>query len=396
MEGGLRFSGGDLKIIVNTIPTLAPLTGVGQYTYQMARELRRLAPEEEWYSYYGFVSRKLAGEEEALGASLFTMGKLLRSNRVTKAASRFFQRQAARLQPGQFDLYFEPNFIPLPEIRSRRCMVTVHDLSFFLYPQWHPKDRVAYFQHHFSNNIARADIVLADSNYILNEACTRLGIPREKLRMIYAGCDHRLFSPQGKEAVARVRSKYNISGPYFLYVGTIEPRKNLQALARVFGRFASGRKRPPQLVLCGYQGWSNTEIMGEFESLAQREMLRFLGYVPAKDLPGLYSGAVSLVYPSLYEGFGLPVVEAMASGCPVLCSDRASLPEAAGDAALFVDPENDEEILGGLRRIEGDAGLRASMREKGLRQSGRFSWERSAAEILALMRELAEAEGQAP
>ena len=184
--------------------------------------------------------------------------------------------------------------------------------------------------------------------------------------------------------------------PYFLYVGTIEPRKNLQMLAKVFGRFASSRRRPPQLVLCGYQGWSNTEILREFESLVQRELLRFLGYVPAGDLPGLYSGALALLYPSLYEGFGLPVVEAMASGCPVLCSRRASLPEVAGEAALFVDPDSETEILEGLRRLEGDALLRSSLRERGFQQAGQFSWERSAREVLEMMRNFGETEGQRP
>ena len=385
-----------MKIIVNTIPTLSPLTGVGQYTYQMARELRRVAPGEEWYSYYGFVARKLAREENAFGTSLFALGKILRANSITKGASRFFQRQAARFQPGQFDIYFEPNFIPLPEIRSLCCIVTVHDLSFAIHPEWHPKERLAYFHNHFLPNIARADIILTDSSHVLNEAAARLPVPREKLRMVYPGCDHRLFAPQEEQAVARVRSRYGINGPYFLYVGTIEPRKNLQMLAKVFGRFAAGRRRPPQLVLCGYQGWSNAEILREFENLAQRELLRFLGYVPAPDLPGLYGGALALLYPSLYEGFGLPVVEAMACGCPVLCSARASLPEAAGDAALFIDPESEPEILEGLRRLEEDARLRSSLRERGLVQAGRFSWEQSAREVLEMMRDLGKTEGQKP
>ncbi len=381
-----------MKIIVNTIPTLAPLTGVGQYTYQLTRELRRVAPNEEWYAYYGFVSKRFAKDSEnsgLAGTSVLALAKMLRANGATKAASRFLQRQAARFQPGQFDVYFEPNFIPLPEIRSRRCIVTVHDLSFALYPEWHPRERLSYFRSHFMANISRADLVLTDSNYVWREAALHLPVPQAKLRMVYPGCDHALFSPRGEEAVARVRSRYGISGPYFLYVGTIEPRKNLQTLARVFGRFASGRRRPPQLVLCGYQGWSNTDILREFESLEQRELLRFLGYVPAGDLPGLYSGALALLYPSLYEGFGLPVVEAMACGCPVLCSTRASLPEAAGRAALFADPESEEEILEGIRRLEEDAPLRDALRQRGFVQASQFSWERTTLEVLALMRDLA-------
>lgn len=381
-----------MKILVNTIPTLTPLTGVGQYTYQVTRELRRLAPEEQWFSYYGFVTRQFFRKPEDAGtggAWLLATGRVLRAVAPVKAAVRFFHKKAAAMRSGEFDLYFEPNFIPLPELRSGLCVVTVHDFSFLHHPEWHPAERVRFFEHNFVSNLQRADLVLADSDFVAKEALQYLSIPPEKLRVVHAGCDHTLFRPQPAEAVAQVRARYGIGRPYFLYVGTIEPRKNLLKLLRVFERFSSGHPGEPQLVLCGHQGWSNDEILREFERLSQREVIRFLGHVPSSDLPPLYAGATALAYPSLYEGFGLPVLEAMACGCPVLCSRRASMPEVGGDAPVFVDPEDSASILEGLKRLQEDAVLRQRCRELGLAQAQKFSWEKTAKEVLRLFSELA-------
>jgi len=387
-----------LRILVNAIPTLTPLTGVGQYTYELLRALRRAAPSEQWFSYYGFVTSSFLSKPEdsgAAGASLLALGQALRAVPPIKAAARLARVQLARLRPGTFDLYFEPNFIPLPEIRAARCVVTVHDFSFLDHPEWHPAERVRYFGANFFRNLERADLVLTDSAFVREEALGHLPVPPERVRVVSAGCDHSRFRPQPEEAVARVRAKYGIGGPYFLYVGTIEPRKNLMALARAFERLAAGRRAAPQLVLCGHQGWRNADILREFERLAQREILRFLGHVPTGDLAPLYAGAVALAYPSMYEGFGLPVVEAMACGCPVLCSARASLPEVGGDAPLYVDPDDGESILGGLRRMEDDADARGICRERGLVQARRFRWENTASEVLAAFREVAGGEGEA-
>lgn len=380
-----------MKVVVNAIPTLSPLTGVGQYTYELLRELRRQSGGHTWYSYYGFATRDfypVPGESGAGGGGLLSVGRALRAVPPVRWAARAVQRRAARLWPREYDLYFEPNFIPLPEVRARRCVVTVHDFSFLHHPEWHPEERVRYFERNFLPALERADLVLTDSQFVREEARRHLGIPDSRLRLVHAGCDHARFRPPGREAVAEVRAKYGIGGRYFLYVGTIEPRKNLLKLARVFERFAASHRPPPQLVLCGYQGWRNSDVLKEFERLTQREVLRFLGHVPTRDLPPLYAGAVALVYPSLYEGFGLPVVEAMACGCPVLCSDRASLPEVGGEAPVYLDPEDGEALLGGLRRLWEDGALAEACRERGLVQARRFSWGRAAGELLDLFGEI--------
>jgi len=385
-----------MRIVVNAIPTLTPLTGVGQYTYELMRALRAADAAREWYSYYGFVTSDFLRKPEdsgAAGAGLLALGQALRAVPPVKALARIARVQLARLRPGTFDLYFEPNFIPLPEIRAPRCVVTVHDFSFLNRPEWHPAERVRYFTANFFRNLSRADLVLTDSVFVREEALRHLPVPPERVRVVHAGCDHDRFRPQPPEGVARVRSKYGIGAPYFLYVGTIEPRKNLLALVRAFERLAAGRRSPPQLVLCGHQGWKNEEILREFERLAQRELLRFLGHVPTADLAPLYAGALALTYPSIYEGFGLPVAEAMATGCPVLCSDRASLPEVGGDAPLYVDPDDEGAILEGLRRMEDDAAAREICRERGLVQARRFRWEKTAREVLAAFDEVAGGEG---
>lgn len=388
-----------MKILVNTIPTLTPLTGVGQYTYQLTKELRRLAPDEEWSSYYGFVTRQFFRKPEDSGASggvLLAAGRTLRAIAPVKTAVRYFHKRLASLRPGEFDLYFEPNFVPLPELKSKKCVVTIHDFSFLHHPEWHPAERIQYFEKHFLTNLSRADRILTDSAFVRDEAVGKFGLDPDKVRVVHAGCDHGLFAPQPEEAVLQVRDKYSLGRPYFLYVGTIEPRKNLLQLLEVFERFSTGQHGEPQLVLCGHQGWSNHEVLRQFERLSQREVIRFLGHVPSADLPPLYSGAIALAYPSLYEGFGLPVVEAMACGCPTLCSRTASLPEVGGEAPVYVDPGEGESILQGLRRLQEEPALRQRCREVGLAQAQKFSWEKTAREVLSHFSEVTCAAGRKP
>ncbi len=307
---------------------------------------------------------------------------MLRASPALKEGIHRLQQKVARYRHPSFDVYFEPNFIPLDEIRADRCVATVHDFSFLHHPEWHPEERVRYFERHFHRNIRRADVVLVDSAFVKQEALRHLALPQERIVVVPGGHDPGLFRPQRPEAVRAVSLKYDLRHPYFLYVGTVEPRKNLDRVLRVFERFAARAGRPVRFVVCGTRGWSNRALFREFERLEQMGLLRYLGHVPDADLPPLYSGALSLVYCSLYEGFGLPVVEAMASGCPVLCSGRSALPEVAGDAPLYVDPEDSDAILMGMARLHEDGAARASMVERGLARAAGLTWDASARSVL--------------
>ncbi|MEJ2368974.1 MAG: glycosyltransferase family 1 protein [Acidobacteriota bacterium] len=380
-----------MKIIVNSIPTLQILTGVGQYTYRLLQNLQSLDGQYDWYYYYGYTSRDYVRQRD--DASLPPHPGFSKATRLLsklprlKAGMRYCQQKAAGLGKATYDVYFEPNFIPLREIASRHTIATIHDFSFRLHPEWHPKERIEHFERHFQSSIERADVILTDSDYIRTEAVRFLDVPPERIRTVHAGCDPLVFHPAPEFGVQRLAAKYHLERPYYLYVGTIEPRKNLAGLLRAWERFAAGQPQSVQLVVCGWQGWGESGIFKEFDRLEKKGVLRYLGYVPYLELPLLYSGAEALVYPSYYEGFGLPVVEAMASGCPVICSDRASLPEVAGDAAIYVDPEEEDSVLQGLVRMQEEAGLRERCREAGLRRARKFTWQNTARSLLGLMSE---------
>ena len=200
----------------------------------------------------------------------------------------------------------------------------------------------------------------------------------EKITVVYPGRDE----PLARVDPAPVRARYGLAPDYLLHVGTLQPRKNL---ARLMEAAASLRARWPelQLVLAGQPGWQAGPILAQ--ARAHSDSVRLLDYVPDDDLPGLYSGARAFVFPSLYEGFGFPVLEAMACGTPVVCSNTSSLPEVAGEAALLMDPEDTAALAGAIGRLLEDTALRENLIARGLEQARKFSWERAAQETLAVL-----------
>ena len=216
-----------------------------------------------------------------------------------------------------------------------------------------------------------------------------LDLPGEKVHVIYQGYNSDLFRGDvSGEDVERVLRQHQLEAPYFLYVGTLEPRKNLVRLVKAFDLVR--RKNPGniRLVLAGGKGWKYEEIFDEIRKLNLHDSVRQLGYVPDEDLPGLIRGARAMVYPSLYEGFGLPPLEAMAVGTPVLTSNTSSLPEVVGEAAVMVDPEDIEAMAVAMERLWTDETWRESLRTKGYQQAQQFNWDRSARETMDLYHSL--------
>ncbi len=207
--------------------------------------------------------------------------------------------------------------------------------------------------------------------------------------MIYQGYNSDLFRREvSGEDVDRVLRRHQLEAPYFLYVGTLEPRKNLVRLIKAFDMVLRKTPGNVQLVLAGGKGWKYEEILDEIRKLNLHDSVRQLGYVPDEDLPGLIRGARAMVYPSLYEGFGLPPLEAMAVGTPVLTSNTSSLPEVVGEAAVMVDPEDVEAMAVAMERLWTDETWRESLSMKGYQQAQQFNWDRSARETMDLYHRL--------
>lgn len=222
-------------------------------------------------------------------------------------------------------------------------------------------------------------MIIAPSEATRREIIEILRINPDRIRVISEAARTNM-QPQTAETIAAVKAKYGILGDYVLYTGTIEPRKNLLRLIRAYEEVLKGAESKPQLVVCGGRGWKDQEVFELIGELKLQQQVKFTGYVPDSDLPALYSGAMVFAYPSLYEGFGLPPLEAMACGAPVLTSATSSLPEVVGEAGIKVDPTDVHAIARELGRMIADQSLRLQLGQKGLERSRLFSWERAANE----------------
>ena len=282
-------------------------------------------------------------------------------------------------------LFHATEHLLLP-LRDCPTVLTVHDLIFRHLPEHHKPLNRWYLRWALPLFCRRADRIIAVSEATRRDLIAAYDLPPAKVQVIPEAAAPR-FQPTSDAMQAEVRARYGLPERYLLYVGTLEPRKNLTRLLRVWTALRRTGEIPP-LVLVGARGWL---IEPFFESLAQnpyREDVILPGYIADPDLPAVYGAAAAFVFPSLYEGFGLPPLEAMACGTPVACSNVSSMPEVVGDAAVTFDPRDDAAMIEALRRIVGESDLRADLRARGLRRAAEFSWARTARETLALYREL--------
>jgi glycosyltransferase involved in cell wall biosynthesis len=277
------------------------------------------------------------------------------------------------------DVLFVPAHV-LPLVHPLPSVVTVHDLGYRYFPDAHPLAQRLYLDWSTHYSAHGATRVIADSLGTRDDLVKFYKVPTEKISVVYPGRDENL----GPADPAPVLARHGLAAGYLLHVGTLQPRKNL---VRLIEAVAALRERWPDLVLvlAGRPGWLAEPIL----ALARQHAawVRLLDYVPDTDLAGLYSGARAFVYPSLYEGFGFPVLEAMACGTPVICANTSSLPEVAGDAALLVDPTDTAALSAAIERVLAEPALRAELAAKGKAQVQKFSWQRAAEETLAVLRQ---------
>jgi glycosyltransferase involved in cell wall biosynthesis len=282
------------------------------------------------------------------------------------------------------DLLHSPDFIP-PAFGYRCSVITVHDLNFLYYPQFLTAESHRYYNQQIRWAVRRADHILADSCATQADLVALLEVPAEKVTAVHLAADPS-FHPLPEEEARRVAAHYGLAPGYLLCVGTLEPRKNVPGLLAAYRLLLDRRETATPLVLVGGKGWLYGEIFQRVAALGLTERVRFIHDAPDGDLPGLYNGASVLATPSFYEGFGLPALEALACGTPVVVADRASLPEVVGEAGLLVNPDDPEDIAQALARALTDEPLRARLRELGLAQAARFTWAETARQTLAVYR----------
>ncbi len=367
--------------------------GIGRYTRELVRALLALdsphrytifaaaggLPEEHWSDEIG---RLQAIHDRPLAIRAVPVS----DDWLARLWHRLRLPIPVELVTGGLDLFYSPDFTLPPTRRGTRTLLTIHDLSFVRHPDAFVPSLRRYLERVVPRSIDRADLVLADSVHTRSDLVALFGMSPDELEVITPGVDARFrpHSPSSAQEAERLHERYGIGdAPYVLSVGTVQPRKNYVRLIRAFAKMREeggddGRSSALQLLIVGGPGWLYEDVVAEAD---KHDSVRLLGFVDDEDLPTLYRGADLFAFPSLYEGFGLPVLEAMACGVPVVCSNASSLPEVAGDAALLVDPLDVDALSAALHRALEDDELRQAMVDRGLAQATRFTWERSARQL---------------
>ncbi|NJM05888.1 glycosyltransferase family 4 protein [Candidatus Gracilibacteria bacterium] len=283
----------------------------------------------------------------------------------------------------QADVLFVPAHV-IPLVAAHRSVVTIHDLGYRAFPESHTRRRRVELDLTTRWSVQRATRVIAISQATKDALVQHYNVDPTRVAVVHHGLSA-AFRPADTPAITTVCARYGLQKPFFLYIGTVQPRKNLARLIAAFRTIAE-RIGAIELVIAGKRGWLTEQIEAEAAHAGLGARVRFIGFVPDAELPALLSAARAFVFPSLYEGFGMPVLEAMGCGTPVLTANTSALPEIAGDAALLVDPSDTEAIAAALQQLADDAALRADLSARGLQRAAHFTWERCAEETLQVLR----------
>ena len=371
-----------VRVGINAVPILSPLTGVGQYTYRLIAELQQILPHKPWLFYGTSWDREIRTAAPPGARELNNAIKRLMPH--PHLITRFLKqtRFTSGVRKHRINLYHEPAFLAYRF--KGPSVVTVHDLSWVRHPETHPAERLREMNRFMPKVVEHASHIMVDSDFVRREVMTHYGVPGDRVTTVLLGVAPE-FRQLEAAACAPVLEQFGLQGgQYLLAVGTLEPRKNLSTVIAAFEQLPESLRRRFPLVIVGMNGWGMERFSHSLRHMVVRGEVRLLGYVAQAELPALYSGARLFVYPSLYEGFGLPPLEAMACGVPVIASRRASLPEVVGDAGILVEPMDDAAIAGHMRSLIEDAALHARLSAAGQARAKAFTWQKFAHETIAV------------
>jgi glycosyltransferase involved in cell wall biosynthesis len=358
-------------------------TGVGQYSKNLLEGLVELDKQNS-YTIFGFV---FFGKDSH--ARPIPEGENLSYKLIRYIPSRLFHAIVRNISAPPIDLllaskpdlFLFPNYVRYPVAFKEPTVVVIHDLSFVLHGQHTTRRSREYLNRYVPISARRSDHIITVSENSKKEIVEHYGIDPDKITIVHPALDHSFFFPRPSIETRDVARKYGIDQPYILYIGTLEPRKNINGILDAYSQLNKELQRSFTLVLAGDGGWLNQGIKRRLDELSALH-IEVIGYVPDDDVPGLYSGASVFVYPSFYEGFGMPPLEAMACGVPVITANNSSIPEVVGDASILINAEDTPRLALEIERVLGDQKLARLLRAKGLARAKQFRWESSALILL--------------
>ncbi|MDR7281339.1 alpha-1,3-rhamnosyl/mannosyltransferase [Pseudomonas corrugata] len=363
-----------MRIALNARILQAPRTGIGHYVAELANALAS-EPDVELALFHGWGWSSVLPEAAMPGYSRLT--PLLRQIPGAYQARRWLEQK--RFDQGRaraIDLYHEPSLWPLSF--DGPTVITLHDLTHLQYPETQPPARLREIERRLADGVRQASLILTDSQYIADEAQVHFGLPAQRFVVAPLGVAAR-FHPRSPEAIDAVLKAHGVEPrEYFLCVGTLEPRKNLTLALRAHARLPESVRQRFPLLIVGMAGWQREQFSEELHQALASGHVCLLGYLPDEHVAQLLAGARALIFPSLYEGFGLPVLEAMASGTPVILTRRSAMPEVAGAAGNYVEQDEPDGLRDAMSRLIDDQAHWQVCREAGLHQARLFTWERCA------------------
>jgi glycosyltransferase involved in cell wall biosynthesis len=350
--------------------------GISQYTLRLLQELANLAQDDEFVV---FQSR--------MDGSMLVERPNFQKRALWTPPHHRLEQLLLPLEVAAVDLdvLHSPDFIP-PFRRNCRSVITIHDLNFLLYPHFLTPQSASYYGQ-IDQAVRNCDHIIAVSESTKRDIVRLTGAPENKITVVHEAA-HPIYRPLDDALPQQVMERMGLRRDYILFVSTIEPRKNVPTLLMAYKKLLDDYHAEVDLALAGEKGWLFEEVFALVGKLDLGERVHFLGRVSPEELLGLYNAAQLLVHPAFYEGFGLPPLEAMACGTPVVVSNTSSLPEVVGDAALLVDPSDVDSMAVAIWRLLSDEALRKQMREKGFRRARRFSWKKAALETLDIYHRL--------
>ena len=363
-----------MRIAIDAFPLLLRSAGVKTYIFNWIRNLRSLVGESNVLAFPSIGRLEEYSHEKSVLGPAATFARLAWYHAVNYSGLPLVDWLGVRV-----DVFHAPHML-WNAPRRTRLTATLYDLTCWLSPETHPRGNVTVMKRFADRVLCRAAGLIAISESTRNDAVRVLGLPEDHIEVIYPGVAGGFFQVT-PAAVAAVRAKYRLTRPYLLFVGTIEPRKNIDTLLKAYARLKPSLRQEFGLVLAGPIGWAARETIERVRRPAAG--VSYLGYVPEADLPGVTAVAAAFVYPSLYEGFGLPLAQAMAAGVPAITSGVSSMPEVAGGAALLVDPRSDAELTEAMETLLLSENLQRRLTETGQARARRFTWESCAAASLA-------------
>ena len=387
------------KLLINLNPLRPPLTGIGYYTKNIVKECLQRDVE-----LVGIKNGRLLCKQDIQELIL----SLELSSSVNRKVSTSFKQNIIELLrkfPGIYAIryflvfirarkvlsslakngftYFEPSFVPMRF--NGDIITTIHDLSFITYPDFHPIERVNYLKKMVKQAISVSKHIMVDSNFIKKELLDNYSIAEDKVSTVYLGVEHK-FKAYEKEQVTSTLTNLNIeANAFILSVATLEPRKNLTKLVEAYRNLPVELKNKYPLVLVGNSGWKNSSLVDSIQDLVDSKHIIVTGYLSDTQLNHVYSSATLFVYPSIYEGFGLPVIEAMASGTAVITSNCGATAEVAGESALLVSPTSAKAITDGMSSILEDDELRGALEKMAVQRASLFTWKKCTDDILSIL-----------